>query len=86
MKGEKPSVELWEIMRSEDLEISLSLGFVVRGTLKTFAEIRALIEEHLKDKKGEFFVYGLASPVNIKLIKRKEGNIRVKFRKKGKKQ
>lgn len=75
--------ELWEKVKPEDLDVSLSLGFIVRGTLKSFLELRDLIQKHLNGKNGEFLVYASASATELKLVKGNKEAIKFGENKKG---
>ena len=78
------SEELWEKVTPKDLEVSLSLGFVCRGTLASFLNLREEISKFFKEKPGQFLVYSTASANDLKLIKTVKEAIKVEQNGRGK--
>ncbi len=64
--------EAIDLVREEDLEIWLSIGFVIQGSQRSFLEIREMIEEYFKPKRGEKLIHGTASGSKLYIVKEKD--------------
>ena len=58
-----------DLVRDGDLDVRLSVAFLLQCSLRSYVEIRELIEEHLEDKKGERVIHGTGSSVKLFIVK-----------------
>ncbi len=64
--------EAIDLIREGDLDIWVSFGFVMYGSMASFVEIREMAENHLKSKKGENLVHSTTSSPRLYLVKEKD--------------
>ena len=61
-----------DLIREEDLDMWTSFGFILYGSMKSFAEIREMIEAYMDEKKGEFLIHSTCAANKLFIVKEKE--------------
>ena len=61
-----------DLVREGDLDIWVSFGFILTGSMKSFVEIREMIEEYFEDKKSETLIHSTASGTKLYIVKERD--------------
>jgi hypothetical protein len=69
--------ELWEKVTPEDLQVSLSSGFICRCSLKSFLELREMLSKYFSGKNGEFLVYSKVSSNELVIVTNNKNSLKV---------
>jgi len=66
-----------ELVREEDLDIWVSFGFIINGSMRSFMEIRDMIEAYFEDdkKRGENLIHGTAASQKLYIVKERDYEI-----------
>lgn len=66
---EYPGESVLDLVENGDLDVRVSCAIIVFTSLGSFVEIREMIKEYLKHKKGERFIHGTAASVRLFIVK-----------------
>jgi len=61
-----------ELVREEDLNMWVSFGFILNGSMKSFVEIRDMIEAYMDEKKGEYLIHSTCAANKLFIVKEKD--------------
>lgn len=61
-----------ELIREGDLDLWVSFGFILNGSMRSFIEIRDMIEEFLDDKKGQNLIHSTVAAVKLFIVKERD--------------
>lgn len=64
-----------DLVREGDLNVRLSVAFLLSASFRSYVEIREMIEEYLEGKRGERVIHGTGSAVHLYIIKEDEYNL-----------
>ncbi len=71
------NMDIIELVREKDLEVWLSFGFILNGSMRSFMEIRDMIEAYLEDdkKRGEDLIHSTAASQKLYIVKERDYEI-----------
>lgn len=64
-----------DLVREGDMDVRLSVAFLLTCSFRSYVEIRELIEELLEDRRGERIIHGTGSSVKLYIVKEDDYNL-----------
>jgi len=64
-------LEIKELIDVQDLNVWMNFGFILRGSFRSFLEIRKLIEEYASNHKDTSLIHSTVSSCKLYVVKEK---------------